>query len=358
MAKDGYAYDLSPAIAEIRRAGAARVGLETPDGLKRLAPEAAREIESKTGARVVISGEPCWGACDMNLKLWEQVDLLVHLGHAPMLARERVVCVPVRMEADVLPVVERALERLPGRRVVLLTTVQHLHQMERVEALLRARGLEPVYGSSGGRIRAPGQLLGCDFRAARAIRGHEPSNPESSDLSGSVRAGDALLYVGSGDFHPLGAAMGTRLPVVVADPVTGQVRVVTAEGLLEERRRVLKRAAGARRWGILVSPKPGQARGGLARRLADGAARRGWETQTVFMDEVAPSKVDNFGFDAWVNTACPRLALDDAHRFERPMLTPQEFEILLGLRKWEDYVFDEISGHYDIGAEGNSKEKT
>ncbi len=332
-----YAYDLSPAIAEILRAGAKRVGLETPDGLKRLAPEAAREIESKTGAQVAISGEPCWGACDMNLKLWEQVDILVHLGHAPMLVRERVVYVPVRMEVDVLPVVELALERLPGRRVVLLTTVQHLHQMERVEALLRARGKEPLYGPAGGRVKAPGQMLGCDFRAARAD-------------------GDALLYVGSGDFHPLGAAMGTRLPVVVADPVTGQVRVVTADGLLEERRRVLKRAAGARRWGILVSPKPGQARGGLARKLAGEAARKGWETQTVFMDEVAPSKVDNFGFDAWVNTACPRLALDDAHRFEKPMLTPQEFEILLGLRRWEDYAFDEISGHYDIAAESNGKE--
>lgn len=324
-----YTYDLSPAIAEIRRTGAKRVGLESPDGLKRLASVAAREIEAQTGAEVTLSGESCWGACDMNLKLWEESDLLIHLGHTPMFARERTVYVPVRMEVDVLPVVELALERIPGRRVVLLTTVQHLHQMERVEALLRARGKEPLYGPVGGRVRAPGQMLGCDFRAARA-------------------EGDALLYVGSGDFHPLGAAMGTRLPVVVADPVTGQVRVVTAERILEERRKVLKRAAAARRWGILVSPKPGQARGGIARRLAGEAEKRGWETWTVFMDEVAPSKVDNFGFDAWVNTACPRLALDDAHRFEKPMLTPQEFEILLGLRRWEEYVFDEISGHYDI----------
>jgi 2-(3-amino-3-carboxypropyl)histidine synthase len=333
-----YAYDLAPAIAEIRRTGAQRVGLETPDGLKRLAPDAARKIEEETGAGVVVSGESCWGACDTNVKLWEQVDLLVHLGHAPMLARERMVFVPVRMEVDPLPVVEKALARIPGRRVVLLSTVQHLHKMGEVEALLRARGKEPLYGPDGGRVKAPGQMLGCDFRAARAD-------------------GDALLYVGSGDFHPLGAAMGTRKPVVVADPVTGQVRVVTAEGLLEERRRVLKRAAGARRWGILVSPKPGQARGGLARKLAEEAARKGWETQTVFMDEVAPSKVDNFGFDAWVNTACPRLALDDAHRFEKPMLTPQEFEVLLGLRKWEEYVFDEISGHYDIGKGENGKEE-
>lgn len=324
-----YRYDLSPAVEEIRRRNAEWVGLETPDGLKRLAPEAARELEEKTGARVILSGEPCWGACDSNGKLLEEVDLLVHLGHAPMLAGERVVFVPVRVEADVRPVVEEALKRLEGRRIVLLTTVQHLHDLPKIEALLRSHGKEPVYGPDGGRVKAPAQLLGCDFRAARAD-------------------GDALLYIGSGDFHPLGAAMATRRPVVAADPVTGQVRVLAVDELLEERRRVLKRAAGARRWGVLVSPKPGQARGGLARRLCGQAAARGWEARAVLMDEVSPAKLLNFGFEAWVNTACPRLALDDGHRFEKPLLTPQEFEILLGLRSWEEYAFDEISGHYDV----------
>ena len=50
----------------------------------------------------------------------------------------------------------------------------------------------------------------------------------------------------------------------------------------------------------------------------------------------------NLGFDAYVNTACPRLALDDQSRFPVPLLSPAEFEIALGLRKWEDYEIDEI----------------
>jgi 2-(3-amino-3-carboxypropyl)histidine synthase len=43
-----------------------------------------------------------------------------------------------------------------------------------------------------------------------------------------------------------------------------------------------------------------------------------------------------------VTTACPRVALDDAAKYRIPILTPPEFEVLLGEREWEEYEFDEI----------------
>ncbi|MCK5310177.1 MAG: diphthamide synthesis protein, partial [Thermoplasmata archaeon] len=48
------------------------------------------------------------------------------------------------------------------------------------------------------------------------------------------------------------------------------------------------------------------------------------------------------GLDAWISTACPRLAIDDYSTYEKPILTPIELEILLGKRAWEEYAFDEI----------------
>ncbi|MBO7204879.1 MAG: diphthamide synthesis protein, partial [Candidatus Methanomethylophilaceae archaeon] len=47
--------------------------------------------------------------------------------------------------------------------------------------------------------------------------------------------------------------------------------------------------------------------------------------------------------DAYVCTACPRIAMDDALRYDRPMLTPPELEVALGIREWDDYVFDQIT---------------
>ncbi|MCK5659932.1 MAG: diphthamide synthesis protein, partial [Methanosarcinales archaeon] len=45
----------------------------------------------------------------------------------------------------------------------------------------------------------------------------------------------------------------------------------------------------------------------------------------------------------FVSTACPRVAVDDNLRYAKPMLTPIEFEILVGKRQWDEFVFDEIT---------------
>ncbi len=41
--------------------------------------------------------------------------------------------------------------------------------------------------------------------------------------------------------------------------------------------------------------------------------------------------------------ACPRVPIDDQGRYKQPFLTPQELEIVLGIRPMEHYVFDEFS---------------
>jgi 2-(3-amino-3-carboxypropyl)histidine synthase len=40
--------------------------------------------------------------------------------------------------------------------------------------------------------------------------------------------------------------------------------------------------------------------------------------------------------DAYVNTACPRLSLDDASRFRKPVLTPNEALVVAGELTWEE----------------------
>jgi len=39
---------------------------------------------------------------------------------------------------------------------------------------------------------------------------------------------------------------------------------------------------------------------------------------------------------AFVNTACPRVGLDDASRFSKPILTYQETLVMLGEMSWEE----------------------
>jgi 2-(3-amino-3-carboxypropyl)histidine synthase len=44
------------------------------------------------------------------------------------------------------------------------------------------------------------------------------------------------------------------------------------------------------------------------------------------------------GIDAFINTACPRISLDDAPNFGKPLLSLNETLVLLGEMKWEDLL--------------------
>jgi 2-(3-amino-3-carboxypropyl)histidine synthase len=126
--------------------------------------------------------------------------------------------------------------------------------------------------------------------------------------------------------------------VIALDPLTGTAQIVSGDALLRKRFAVMERARGVKSIGIIVSSKSGQQRMALARHLAGLSPH----AIIVTMHEVSPDELLNLGFGCYVNTACPRLAYDDQVRFPVPVLSPQEFEILCGVRSWDQYTIDEI----------------
>ncbi len=157
---------------------------------------------------------------------------------------------------------------------------------------------------------------------------------------------DLYLYIGGGDFHPLGVAIATGKPVIAADPRLGEVRDMAekADRVLRQRHAAITLASEAQRFGIVASTKIGQDRRTLAASLKRACEDAGREAVLFVTDAVAPEALDAFDVDVWVNTACPRLATDDYLKWSKPMVTPQELLIALGSRTWEDYRMDEIVG--------------
>lgn len=321
---DLYELDLERAIGVIRRSGASRVGLQAPEGLKRACRSIASEIARQTGAEVMISGDPCFGACDIDLELCSEVELMIHIGHAEMLEADKVIYLEARIRADPSEVVRRAASELRERRVGVATTIQHLHRIDQVLQALREVGIEGVLGPAGGRVRHPGQVLGCCYTSVRELDVREH------------------LFIGTGQFHPLGIALSTGKRVVAADPLTGKVFEIDTYPMLRQRYGSISRASDAARFAVLISKKPGQRRLELARRIREIGERSGREMLLVYLDNVEPDRLLNLGVDAAVCTACPRIALDDSAKFRIPVLTPQEFEILVGERRWEEYELDEV----------------
>jgi 2-(3-amino-3-carboxypropyl)histidine synthase len=310
--------DTSDLVRQLKERGAKKVALQFPEGLKRKAAGYATALR-EAGFVVTVSGDPCYGACDLALETLREADVLVHIGHAPVDVRPDVIFLPYVVDFDI-HVLDHALPLLKGKSTGLVTTVQHVHLIPAMEEYLRSKGVDVRVAEGRGRTPHRGQVLGCCFSTAKGTQA------------------DEILFVGTGLFHPIGIALSTRARVIALDPLAGTAQEVNGEALLRRRFAVIEKARAAQSVGILVSTKSGQGRMELARRLAalsPGAV-------IVTMREISPDELLNLGFGCYVNTACPRLAYDDQVRFPVPVLAPQEFEILCGARVWEDYEIDEI----------------
>jgi len=311
----------------IRGRNAKTVGLQFPVGLRTKAVELAQDLETKAGVVCLVSADPSFGACDVPEM---PVDLIVHLGHAPMphLRYDRVFFYDLPGPLlESMAFIDAAAPLLP-KRVGLLTTTQYRHWLPKIRTHLEEKGHEVHVSEPDRRVAYAGQLLGCDYHTATAIE----------------RDVDGYLYIGTGDFHPLGVAILVDKPVIIADPERGTARDLreVRDRILRQRHAAIARARDAQTFGIIVSRKIGQVRMDLARDLKRLAEEHGRQASIFLMDLVSPEFLAGYRVDAWVNTACPRIAIEDVLHYKQPMLTPQEFEIVLGTRDWSDYVFDEI----------------
>lgn len=332
-----YNLELPKIAEEIKRRGSTRVLLQLPDGMRPHALQLVRVIREATGAQVFLSGDSCYGACDIATRQARELeaDLLVHIGHSAMVEEGEVpvLYVHAEVDVDVRRLVEETLPHLSEyRRVGVVTTVQHVHQVHEVALELERRGVEARVGEGDDKAPNAGQVLGCHYGAALRV---------AEDV-------DAFLYVGGGRFHPLGLALATGKPVVVADPYSGSVTAVEPEalmGLAKRRMAGIVAARDAKALGILVSSKPGQGAlevaEGLERRFRD----RGVEAAIFYLDEVRAEHLNNYSEpQAFIVTACPRIAIDGVTGVDRPMLTVQEARVALG-----DLTWDEVWGRGYLG---------
>ena len=339
MKISNYRIDLESVVDEIKKQGYKLIGVQIPEGLKIHGLRIIDFLHSSTGKDFVLNVDPCFGACDIPYNSLKEigVDLIIHIGHLPISSVVKKTSLPIlfieaKADLKLEKTVEASIPFLVGSKVGVVTTAQHIHVLEETVEIIESNGFKVVIGEGDNRISQKGLILGCNFSAATSI---------SDDV-------DCFLFVGSGDFHPLGLLFNTKKPVVAADPYTGRVRV---DELLDLKDMILKQRYGAiamcrhaKRFGILLGLKPGQQRFNLAVEIKKKLEERGKEAYLLSMDEFSPSKLLGLEkIDCFVSTACPRIAIDDYLKYKIPMITPAELDILLGLRKWSDYVFDQIT---------------
>lgn len=310
---------------EIQRLKVKRVLIQLPEGLKPEGPRLAKIVE-KAGALPMISADPCYGACDIAEAEAEslKVDLIIHYGHSKLLKYERIptLYVEARAALKIDEAVKKALPLLEKKeRIGLATTVQHVQTLDEVREILTRYGKTVIIGDAG-RLNYPGQVIGCDYSNTISI---------AKDV-------DGFLFVGGGRFHALGVALSTFKPTVIADPYEKRAYVIDDEvkKILKKRWASIEEAKKGKKFAVLIGLKPGQKRFEKAVNIKEKLEKNG---KTVFLfaaREITPEIFMEFpSIEAYVNTACPRLSLDDAVRFKKPLLTVNEALVVVNELSWE-----------------------
>ena len=368
MDLDRHDFQLDKLMERIQANDNRLIALQIPEGLKMQALEMMDTIETETSAKVVLAADPCYGACDLvhdKMKLMG-VELVAHMGHSQMNIDSGMPTqfIDVTYDGDpeltpVLPFLdthramakqrmadqgttegmteEEAQDRfldavgrmapLTGTKLGLVGSIQHLHLLPEFHDRLEKAGYDVTIPIGGARLSFPGQVLGCNYSGDDDSIGH-------------------YLFLGSGDFHPIGLVLHTGKPLAMLDPYTGDAEEMSLERIeriLRQRSGLIMASGDAERFGILIGEKPGQMRRTLALRMKRMLEKHGKKGYLLALEHIGPDLIDFYPVDAFVNTACPRIAIDDAVRYNKPLITPFELEVALGEKKWETgYQFDEI----------------
>ncbi len=195
-------------------------------------------------------------------------------------------------------------------KVGLFTTIQFIDQLKQLEEFLKSKGKQVFIGNPTYRAIEKGQVLGCDITSPLSI---------SKDV-------DCYVYLGSGYFHSISLSLELDKPIFQANPITCVVNKVDekeVERYKKLRKEILSKAKKAKVYGILVCTKPGQYNLNLAEKIKKKLEENGKKAYIFVFETLAPESLLDFqDIEAWINTACPRIAIDDIERFDKPIVNP------------------------------------
>lgn len=319
-------------IEKLRQIGAKKVMIQVPDGLKPGVFDLFNALSKEFG--IIISSDPFFGACDVgDSVLYKDVDCILQLGHSeiPNINYPKPVVFVEYKEEKIPEIRESLFGDLKDRgisRIGLLFSIQYVEAADRVKSVLQKMGFDVLTGKNDGRLKYPGQVLGCNYSTGHSIQ---------KDV-------DCFLLVSTGIFHGLGAQLALPKDVYLLDLNDLTVRNLAPETdrVIRKRYASIERAMSSRKICIVVDTKIGQKREKLAKALVEQARKADLEPVLIYSNNASPTDYENMRCDAVVFTGCPRVPIDDQDRYSIPVLTAPEFRAAIKARSDNRYVMDEI----------------
>jgi 2-(3-amino-3-carboxypropyl)histidine synthase len=288
---------------------------------------------SSLGTRVFVSGDPSYGVCDLAIDHAKRLkcDILIHFGHTSFGFESKVksvtrdvniLLIPAYAKLSIfsyLPQVLKKIRRMKWRRIGIMATAQHLRSLKELGDFIKENDAEIS-------LHSKNQILGCHIAQSRRF---------SEEV-------DGVISLHSGRFHSLGLVLNLSIPILQLDPYTGEIKYHGEEeqhAYIRKRHGIINRARTASTWGILGSSKLGQYYPNQISKAEKILTDHNKFSILIFGENLNPQHLENFtSVDAWVTTACPRLAIGDNIRFNKPILTYKEFLYLFDVITWDELI--------------------
>ena len=321
-----YKFEEDKLIREIKERNPKLILLQLPEGLKKEASKLVKVIKDNTNSEVVVSGEPCWGACDIALDEAKNLkaDLIILYGHAPfMKINFPILYIEARYETNIEDLVKKSLKELKNYdKIAVVCSVQHMHQIPVAEKILRENKKEIFIPAKKGFAFYPGQVLGCEYNGLKLIKDEF----------------QAILVIGN-DFHALGAALAMPKPVILIDPFNREVYNMKEkhDKVIKQRVIAISKVKDFRKIGLIICQKPGQHFGSYSY-IKNKLEKLDKEVILISMNEITDDKLVNlYDIQAFIETACPRISIEDYARFSKPVINYREALVVIN-----DLSFEEL----------------
>ncbi len=322
-----YDFEDGRIIEEIRKRNAKKVLLQLPEGLKKEAFKIVESIKKNSNAEVFISGNGCWGGCDLAIDEAKRInaDLLVHFGHAPFVKVDfPILYIELYSKLDVVNLLDKNIEKLSIDKIGLIGSVQYVKQFENLKKYLESKGKKVLIPKKKGFAAYDGHVVGCEYNSLKTIENEV----------------DGFLVIGN-KFHSLGAAlMCINKDVYLLNEQSNKLELMNGEKdkVIKQRAIAIDKVKRANKIGIVVDKKIGQYNMNVAERLKNGLEKLGKEVIIIMVNEFNPGLMNFYDVDAFIDTACPRIAIEDYGRYDKPIINSREASVVVGKRSWEDLL--------------------
>ncbi|MBI5803243.1 diphthamide biosynthesis enzyme Dph2 [Candidatus Pacearchaeota archaeon] len=313
-------------VEELKRIKPKRVLVQLAEGIKQNSNEIADIIEP-LGIEVIFSGETSWGACSVAVHEAKELncDLIVHFGHAKFIDVDfPILYIEVKDILNLEPLLKKSLKELKEFHTIGLSySIQHRHEIENIVKFYEKNRKKVILSKKSGHAAYEGHIVGCEYSGLKLIE----------------KEVDAFVIIGN-NFHSMGAALSVAKPVMLLDVYNDEVKNVEKlrEKILKQRAISIQKLRDAKNVGIIIEVKPGQ-KFGNPKYLVTKLKEQGKNPIVITMSEVTTDKIMNFyNIDAFIELACPRIAIDDFAKYPKPILTFKEALVALNVKTWEEIL--------------------